>query len=180
MLPFLTAIVAVVVTLLSCATASAATTAGAETRVGASGVVVEPAVGPPEHIIAGQRLGNDGQQVVTVVATGGPANGASRLAESSNSAFRAADNIDDWSVSAKHLPGAGGRWNKWAEGVDINGSVAGGLRSEGASFLPNAGTATDRFIVRTNMGSILGTRGETFVKVVVSNDARIITAYPVK
>ncbi|NYI70205.1 hypothetical protein GGQ54_000765 [Naumannella cuiyingiana] len=108
------------------------------------------------------------------------ANGASRLAEASSSAFRAADNIDDWTVSAKYLPGAGGRWNKWAEGVDIDGSVAGALRSEGASFLPNAGTATDRFVVRTNMGSIVGRRGETFVKVVVSNDGRVITAYPVK
>jgi len=108
------------------------------------------------------------------------ANGGSRLAEASSSAFRAADRVGDWTISAKHLPGAGGRWNKWAEGVDINGSVANALRSEGASFLPNAGTAADRFIVRTNMGSVVGTRGETFVKVVVSNDGRIITAYPVK
>ncbi len=80
---------------------------------------------------------------------------------------------------AKHLPGAGG-WNKWAEGANINGSVANALRSDGASFLPNTGTATDRFIGRTNMGSVVGTRGETFVKVVVSNDGHGITAHPVK
>jgi len=83
-------------------------------------------------------------------------------------------------VSAKRLPGAGGRWNKWAEGVRINSSVASALRSEGASFMPNAGTATDRLIVRSNMGSVVGARGETWVKVVVSNDGHIITDYPVK
>ncbi len=71
-------------------------------------------------------------------------------------------------------------WNKWAEGVDINGTVANALRSEGASFLPNAGAVTDRFIVRTNMGTVVGTRGETVVKAVVSNDGHIITTYPVK
>ncbi len=108
------------------------------------------------------------------------ANGGSRLAEASSSAFRAADNVGDWTVSAKHLPGAGGRWNKWAEGVDINGTVANALRSEGASFLPNAGAVTDRFVVRTNMGTVVGTRGETVVKAVVSNDGHIITTYPVK
>lgn len=113
-------------------------------------------------------------------SAGVAANAGSRLAEASSSAFRAADNVGDWTVSAKHLPGAGGRWNKWAEGVDINGAVANALRSDGASFLPNAGSATDRFIVRTNIGTAVGTRGETFVKAVVSNDGRIITAYPVK
>jgi len=108
------------------------------------------------------------------------ANAGSRLAEVSSSAFRAADNVGDFSVSAKHLPGAGGRWNKWAEGVDINGTIANALRSDGATFLPNAGGAADTFIVRTNVGSAIGTKGQTFVKAVVSIDGRIITAYPVK
>jgi hypothetical protein len=108
------------------------------------------------------------------------ANGGSRLAEASSSAFRAADNVGDFTVSAKHLPGAGGRWNKWAEGVDINGTIANALRSDGAAFLPNAGGAADSFIVRTNVGSVIGTKGQTVVKAVISNDGRIITAYPVK
>jgi hypothetical protein len=108
------------------------------------------------------------------------ANAGSRLAEASSSAFRAADNVGDFTVSAKHLAGAGGRWNKWAEGVDINGTIANALRSDGATFLPNAGGAADTFIVRTNIGSVIGTKGQTFVKAVVSNDGRIITAYPVK
>jgi RHS repeat-associated protein len=116
---------------------------------------------------------------LSVGARAAAAGAGSRLAEGSALAFRAADNIDDWVVSAKHLPGAAGRWNKWAEGVDINSNVATALRSEGATFLPNAG-ATDRFIVTTNMGVVVGTRGETSVKIVVSNDGRVITAYPVK
>jgi filamentous hemagglutinin len=82
-LPFLAALVAVLATILSAATASAATTGVAETRVRASGVVVEVPVGPPEHIAAGQRLGEEPARVVTVVATGVAANtvddGAFRL-----------------------------------------------------------------------------------------------------
>src|SRR5262245_47528732 len=70
LLPFLAAIVAVLATLLSSASASAATTGVAETRVRAPSVVVEVPVGPPEHIRAGQRLGEAAPQPGFVVATG--------------------------------------------------------------------------------------------------------------
>lgn len=179
-LPFLAALVAVLATILSSASASAATQGVAETRVRASSIVAEVPVEPPQAVSAGERLGNEPAGVVTTVATGVAANSGSRLAEASSSAFRAADNVGGFSVSAKHLPGAGGRWNKWAEGIDINGTIANALRSDGASFLPNAGGAADTFIVRTNVGSVIGTKGQTFVKAVVANDGRIITAYPVK
>ena len=131
---------------------------------------------------AGARAGAGGLRrlLVSPLRRVGAANAGSRLAEASSSAFRAADNVGDFAVSAKHLPGAGGRWNKWAEGVDINGTIASALRSDGAAFLPNAGGAADSFIVRTNVGSVIGTKGQTFVKAVISNDGRIITAYPVK
>jgi hypothetical protein len=82
-------------------------------------------------------------------------------------------------VSAKHLPDAGGRYNKWASGVDINSTVESVLRSRGASFLPNAGNDS-RFIVQEDVGTVVGTRGQTSVKVVVGYDGNIITAYPVK
>jgi hypothetical protein len=82
-------------------------------------------------------------------------------------------------VSAKHLPDAGGRYNKWAPGVDINSTVAGVLRSRGASFLPNAGN-DGRFIVQMDVGTTVGTKGQTAVKVVVGYDGNVITAYPVK
>ncbi len=122
------------------------------------------------------RSGELSSHSVAMVA----ANTGSRLAEVSSSAFRAADNVGDFTVSAKHLPGAGGRWNKWGEGVDINGTIANALRSDAATFLPNAGGVADSFIVRTNVGSVIGTKGQTYVKAVISNDGRIITAYPVK
>ncbi|MGD7708309.1 hypothetical protein [Microlunatus sp. Y2014] len=77
-LVYLAALVAVLATLLSSVSASAATPGVAETRVGASSVVVEPLVGPPEHIAAGQRLGNEAPRVVTVVATGVAANAGVR------------------------------------------------------------------------------------------------------
>jgi hypothetical protein len=50
------------------------------------------------------------------------------------------------------------------------------------TFLPNTGSgaAAYRFIVRTDLGTVIGTKGQTAVKVVVSNDGRIITVYPVK
>lgn len=67
---FLAALVAVLATILSSATASAATQGVAETRVRASAAVVEVLVGQPEHIAAGQRLGNEPVQVITAVATG--------------------------------------------------------------------------------------------------------------
>lgn len=122
---------------------------------------------------AASGLGDD------VLRAASASESTSALGEASRAAFRAADNVGRWRVSAKHLSGAGGRWNKWAEGVDVNGSVANALRSDSATFLPNAGSA-DRFIVRADTGMVVGTRGESFVKVVVSNDGRVITAYPVK
>lgn len=75
-LPFLAALVAVLATILSAATASAATTGGTETRVGASNVAVDVLVEPPEHVSAGQRLGKDAARPGTAVATGVAAKGA--------------------------------------------------------------------------------------------------------
>ena len=68
-LPFLAALIAALAILVgNLSPASAAATA--ETRVGASSVVAEPLVGPPEHIAAGQRLGEAADRVVLTVATG--------------------------------------------------------------------------------------------------------------
>lgn len=63
------ALVALLATNLSCAPPSATADAGAETRVGAPGVVVEPLVGPPESVSAGQQLGNELAGPGIVVAT---------------------------------------------------------------------------------------------------------------
>lgn len=98
----------------------------------------------------------------------------------SNAAFKAADNADDWTVSAKHLAGAAGRWAKFVEGADPNALAQEALRSPDAMFLPNATGSAEAFIVRTDLGSVIGTNGQTALRVVVSLAGRIITAFPVK
>ena len=105
--------------------------------------------------------------------------GASALEDASAAAFKAADNIDAFTLSAKHLPGAGGTWTKFGSGVDPRAAIEEALRSKGAMFRPNAGTS-DRFRVVTDLGRVVGSRGETAVRVVVSNDGRVITAFPVR
>jgi hypothetical protein len=106
--------------------------------------------------------------------------GGSALADASNAAFKAADNAGDWTVSAKHLAGAAGRWAKYVEGSDPNALAQEALRSQDAIFLPNATGSADSFIVRTELGRVIGTNGQTALRVVVSSIGRIITAFPVK
>lgn len=80
-LSFLAAIVAVATIIGLAAASSAATTVTAQTRVGASAEPATVLVGPPKHISAGQRLGNDPARVVHAVATGVAANPAIGFAE---------------------------------------------------------------------------------------------------
>lgn len=106
------------------------------------------------------------------------AEGGSALAQSSSAAFRAADGASGWAPSAKHLAGAGGRWNKFSAGSDPAALAEQALRSPGAVFRPDA--QAGRFIVETDMGRTIGTRGESWLKIVVGDDGRIITGYPAK
>lgn len=62
--------VAVLAAILGFTTASASATVGAETRVGALNVAGEVLVGPPEHVAAGQRLGDSAAEPDIAVATG--------------------------------------------------------------------------------------------------------------
>lgn len=94
LLGFLAAIVAVLAIVGLAATACATTTtttttaaATAETRVGAFNVDGEVLVGPPEHIPAGQRLGNKAAAPDIVVATGVAANGGRSAAQTCLKSF---------------------------------------------------------------------------------------------
>ena len=78
-LPFLAALIAALAAILVGNLSPASAAATAETRVGASAVVVEAPAGPPEHISAGQRLGNEPSRVVTTVATGVAAKSADEV-----------------------------------------------------------------------------------------------------
>lgn len=106
--PILAALVAVLATLLSSASASAATQGVAETRVRASNPVVDVLVEPPQREPAGQRLGNDGRQVVTVVATGVAANAADDVASASNKIYsnRALQRMADEPGPFHNFPGS--------------------------------------------------------------------------
>ena len=104
----------------------------------------------------------------------------SALARESKAAFEAADNIASFTFSAKHSPGAAGTYSKFASGVNPYKAVAEALRSERAVFKTNPGGMADRFRVITNLGRVVGSKGQTSIRVVVSNSGRIITAFPVK
>lgn len=69
-LPFLAALVAALAAILVGNLSPASAAAAAETRVRASSVASDVLVGPPEHIAAGQRLGEAADRVVLTVATG--------------------------------------------------------------------------------------------------------------
>lgn len=118
-LTFLAALVAVLATVLSSASASAATTGTtAETRVLASAVAFEVPGGPPEHIGAGQRLGNGPPQAQAAVATGVAANSADNVAngvrlgqqlarESAESAFTSSGRLSSGAIAeSRQIPGS--------------------------------------------------------------------------
>jgi hypothetical protein len=58
------------------------------------------------------------------------------LEDASSAAFKAADDIDGFTVGNKHLPGAAGKWNKFQAGVDPKAVIEEALRSPNAHFLP--------------------------------------------
>lgn len=107
------------------------------------------------------------------------AEGGSRLAETSSAAFRAADDPAAIFIKNKHLSAAGGNQARFtSDNVgEVQGWVAQGLRSDGVQFLPNGLDGTFRAIVPA--GQVVGTRGQTFIRVIVSDDGRVINAFPV-
>jgi hypothetical protein len=102
------------------------------------------------------------------------------LKEASQSAYKAADNVADFSVSNKHLMDAGGRWQKFAttDKSQVNSWIEEGLRSQNAQFSPNNYEASYKII--TDLGKTIGIKGETKIQVIIGADGKIWTAYPVK
>jgi hypothetical protein len=110
----------------------------------------------------------------TPKAAGG---GGSILQRASSAAFKAAANAESFAAGAKHLAGAGGRWAKFAEGVNPNALLREALSSPNARFLPNdAGS----FRVVTDLGRAIGTRGETGIRAVVDFEGHVVTWFPVR
>lgn len=114
-LVFLAALVAVLATILSSATASAATTGAAETRVRASAIAVDVLGEPPEHIAAGQRLGEEPAGVVLVPATGVAANAGAGAGDDVTRLYRAVepDELADIMGTGVYRTPAGGAEGKY-------------------------------------------------------------------
>lgn len=108
------------------------------------------------------------------------AKGGSALADASASAFRAADDPASIFIKNKHLASSGIRGGKFATDDigEAQSLVAEALRSEGAMFLPNQ--LDETFRVVADLGRAIGTRGETRVRAIVTNDGRVINAFPVR
>jgi RHS repeat-associated protein len=108
------------------------------------------------------------------------AKGGSALADASASALRAADNPASIFIKSKHLASSGIRGGKFAtdDVAEAQGLVAEALRSEGAMFLPNQLDGTFRVVA--DLGRALGTRGETRIRAIVTDDGRVINAFPVR
>ncbi|NED96848.1 RHS repeat-associated core domain-containing protein [Phytoactinopolyspora alkaliphila] len=106
-------------------------------------------------------------------------NTGSRLSEASSAAFRAANDPASIFIKNKHLSSAGGNQAKFVSDdiSQIQGWVAQGLRSSGIQFLPNRLDDTFRVIVPA--GRVIGTKGQTNIRVIVTNDGRVINAFPV-
>ncbi len=81
------ALIAALAAILVGTTASATAAVGAETRVGALNVAGQDLVEPPEHVSAGQRLGEAAPRAKIVVATGVAAKAGPEIAEGSGRLF---------------------------------------------------------------------------------------------
>jgi RHS repeat-associated protein len=103
----------------------------------------------------------------------------SALGTASGAAYAAAQNANKFTVPLKHLANSAGRWAKFAQGVDPQQVIREALSSPNAQFLPNSESSSS-FVVVTNLGRTIGSKGETSVKVVVDYTGNIWTAYPKK
>lgn len=104
---------------------------------------------------------------------GVPRAGVSALEDASQAGFKAAEGPIN--ISRKHFAGAGGRYNKFAEGVDVDSVVREALRSPNAMFRPNPGGG---YRIDTDLGRAIGQGGRRTVRTVVAEDGRVITAFP--
>ncbi len=84
-----------------------------------------------------------------------------------------------FTVKSKHLPDAPGRWSKFAPGIDRTATIRQALTSSDATVTGNP-QIPNSFRVVTNVGQVVGTRGEQSVRVIVDANGRIVTAFPVK
>ncbi|WP_181905760.1 RHS repeat-associated core domain-containing protein [Microbacterium bovistercoris] len=110
---------------------------------------------------------------------GAAANSRSALVQASDAAFKAADDQASIFVKNKHLASATGNGAKFASDDigQVQGWISRGLKSDAAVFLPNE--LDDTFRVVVPGGGVIGTKGQEFIRVIVTGDGRVINAFPV-
>ncbi len=98
----------------------------------------------------------------------------------SQAANYAADKINQFSLSAKHLLNAGGNYAKFNTNsmYTIRLWLQQALRSTNVVFMPNGDSETS-FRIYTDMGRVIGSKGQTIIKIVLDQGRKIWTAYPV-
>jgi hypothetical protein len=77
------------------------------------------------------------------------------------------------------VDGGPSRKAKFLSSVDARMAIADALRSVDAVFMANS-QLPETFRVVTDLDRVVGTKGETVVRVIVSEDGRIINAFPVR
>lgn len=104
------------------------------------------------------------------------------LFNASESAYRASVNIKNWLPKDKHMINSTAKKSAKFDTNDpliVKDRVIEALRSPNATFLPN-GSSSNSYQIITDMNRVIGTKGQTSLKVVVDKNGNIWTAYPVK
>ena len=97
-----------------------------------------------------------------------------------SSISKAIGKISKFSVSAKHLASAGGRYSKFnttSQSI-VRNLIKTALTSKSFSEIGDNGNNSYYIIV--NMGKIIGTKGERYIKIIIDAAGNIWTAYPKK
>lgn len=141
-----------------------------------AGAGIGYAVGGIDGLWTGMAIGFTGGAVIGALIRGtigglnySPLKAASNAA---NKAYAKGLNIN------KHLADAGGKWSKFTSNSvdDLVNVVQGGLKSQNVSFLPNSGKL---FKMVVDMGTQIGTKGQSTVKVIIGYGGKIWTMFPV-
>ena len=84
---------------------------------------------------------------------------------------------DQFALGAKHAAEAAGTWAKFAQGVNPNAVLREALNSPNALIQPNDANSIE---VITAMGRVIGSKGETAVRVIVDFSGQVVTWFPVR
>jgi hypothetical protein len=146
--------------------------ASSETALGAELAQAEQGLGSLAETPLGKELAADVEQEAELAK---PA-----LGSASEAAFKAADDPASIFVKDKHLSSFNGRFSMFAtaDKSQARSWIAEGLRSDRAVFKSNG--LADTFKVEVDMQKVVGTRGQTGIRIIVANDGRVINAFPFK